>query len=477
MTRTQSGKPKDDHRGIDDEIRSAADVHRYAHLTCLTEQPRGTVGVETEWFVVDTEAVYRPVAPTRTMAALTAAVPERPFDLRDSPSAGATAGATGIPGHSTLPGGTRITFEPGGQLELSAPPLPLSDALARTAADLAGVRSMLADAGLALVGMGTDPLRPPRRHLTASRYEAMERYFRAGGGSAGVTMMCSTASIQVNLNAGTTDQWTGRFELAHALGPALVAMFAASPVLAGTATGCCSTRQAVWAEIDPTRTRPVATARRSDPATAWADYLLAARIMLVRDPLGGFAQPPTAMTFGEWVAGESPLTRPPTTTDLSYHATTVFPPVRPRGWLELRYLDAVPAGNWPVVVAVTTALLDDPHAADIAADACVPVADEWVTAALVGLGDTALHQAARTCAGAARDALGRMDADASLLAAVDAYFDNYVEPGRCPADDLTDRLAEVGPEGLLRTEIDASERCLSVTASVPAPNSAAVVAL
>ncbi len=487
-TRTQSGKPKDDHCGTDDEIRSAADVHRYAHLTCLTEQPRGTVGVETEWFVVDTESVSRPVAPTRTMAALTGVVSGSPPDLRDGPS----AGATGSPGHATLPGGTRITFEPGGQLELSAPPLPLSDALARTAADLAGVRSMLADAGLALVGMGTDPLRPPRRHLTASRYEAMERYFRAGGGSAGVTMMCSTASIQVNLNAGTTAQWAGRFELAHALGPALVAMFAASPVLAGTATGFCSTRQAVWAEIDPTRTRPVATAGRSDPATAWADYLLAARIMLVRDPHGGFRQPPTTMTFGDWVAGEGPLPRPPTTTDLSYHATTVFPPVRPRGWLELRYLDAVPAGNWPMVVAVTTALLDDPRAADIAADACVPVADEWVTAALVGLSDTALHQAARVCAGAARDALGRMDADASLLAAVDAYFDSYVEPGRCPADDLTDRLADVGPEGLLRAEIDAvggdggdgggggggaRGRYRSVTAQVSAPDSAGVVAL
>ncbi|WP_239307930.1 MULTISPECIES: ergothioneine biosynthesis glutamate--cysteine ligase EgtA [unclassified Frankia] len=484
MTRTQSGKPQEDQYGTDDAIRSAADVHRYARLTCLTDQPPGSVGIETEWFVVDTESVSRPVPPARTMAALTDAAAGSSPDHRDSPS----NGATGVPGHTTLPGGTRITFEPGGQLELSAPPLPLSDALARTAADLARIRSMLTGAGLALVGMGTDPLRPPHRHLTTSRYQAMERYFQAGGGSAGMMMMCSTASVQVNLDAGSTAQWPGRFELAHTLGPALVAMFAASPMLAGIATGYRSTRQALWSKIDRSRTRPVATAHQPDPAAAWADYLLAARVMLLRDPDGGFQQPPAATTFGEWVAGDSQLPRIPTVRDLIYHATTVFPPVRPRGWLELRYLDATPAGNWPVVVAVTTALLDDARAADIAADVCLPVAHEWATAALRGLRDAALHKAARACAGAARDALGRMGAATSLLTAVDAYFDAYVEPGRCPADDLIDRLAEVGPAGLLRAEIDrnmiennnrapGNDGCPQATTQVAEPTTTDVIAL
>jgi glutamate--cysteine ligase len=477
MTRTQSGKPgntEDDRHPTGDEIRSAADVHRYSHLNCLTDQPQGTVGIETEWFVVDTACLSRPVAPGRTMAALAGSLPTVPPDISGDPS----GGTTGTPDHTTLPSGTRITFEPGGQLELSAPPLPLSDALARTATDLAGVRSLLADSGLALIGMGTDPLRPPRRHLTTARYDVMERYFQAGGGSAGVTMMCSTASVQINLDAGSTAQWSRRFELAHALGPTLVAMFAASPVLAGTSTGCRSTRQRVWAKIDPTRTRPVATTHRSDPATAWADYLLAARVMLVQEPHSGFQQLSTTTTFGEWVAGNGPLTRPPTLTDLRYHATTVFPPVRPRGWLELRYLDAVPAGNWPVAVAVTTALLDDPRAADIAADACVPVTHMWVTAALAGLRDPALHRAARVCAGAARDALSHMEADPSLLAAVDTYVDAYVEPGRCPADDLLDRLTEAGPEGLLRTEIDRGDGYRTGTAMrMGASGAAAAVAL
>ncbi|WP_131749420.1 ergothioneine biosynthesis glutamate--cysteine ligase EgtA [Frankia sp. Cppng1_Ct_nod] len=445
MTRAQSGKSAPDPCCTDctDEIRSEADVYRYAQRTCLTNQPTGSVGIETEWLVVDVASLSRPVPPARTLAVL----------------------ADGTPEELTLPGGTRVTFEPGGQLELSAPPLPLPDALARTAADLAGVRSRLADAGLALVGMGTDPLRPARRALRASRYAAMERYFRAGGWTAGLTMMCSTASVQVNLDAGTPAQWTRRFELAHALGPVLLAMFAASPVLAGAATGWASTRQAVWAEIDPTRTGPVASSHQPDPPTAWADYLLAARVMLVRGPDGDSRLARRASTFAQWVAGDGPVVRPPSVTDLKYHATTVFPPVRPRGWLELRYLDAQPAGNWPVAVALTTVLLDDPHAADTAADACAPVARRWGAAARSGLGDTALHQAAWACAAAARDGLERMGADASLLTAVDAFIDRYVEPGRCPADDLADRLADEGPQGLLQAELDGSREHPSAAVS------------
>lgn len=32
----------------------------------------------------------------------------------------------------------------------------------------------------------------------------------------------------------------------------------------------------------------------------------------------------------------------PTLDDLAYHVTTLFPPVRPRGFLEVSYLDAQP---------------------------------------------------------------------------------------------------------------------------------------
>ncbi|MFD0664809.1 glutamate-cysteine ligase family protein [Thermocatellispora tengchongensis] len=71
-------------------------------------------------------------------------------------------------------------------------------------------------------------------------------------------------------------------------------------------------------------------------------------------------------TFADWIADPARHGRPPTLADLTYHATTLFPPVRPRGWLEIRYLDAQHPSLWPVCVAVTHALIMDDHAADTA---------------------------------------------------------------------------------------------------------------
>ena len=42
----------------------------------------------------------------------------------------------------------------------------------------------------------------------------------------------------------------------------------------------------------------------------------------------------------------------PTVDDLAYHLATLFPPVRPKGWLELRMIDAVPDPRWQVAVAL-----------------------------------------------------------------------------------------------------------------------------
>jgi len=392
-------------------VASPADVEAFAARTMLTDAAAGRVGIETEWFVVEAGVPDRPVSPGRTRAALG--------------------------GHDVgLPGGSSITFEPGGQLELSGPPAPLPEALRAMASDLADVRGRLADDGLRLAGLGADPLRAPRRLLTQGRYVAMEAFFRAAGFPAGEVMMCSTAALQVNLDAGPRAGWAERWRLAHTLGPVLSAMFASSPVLAGRRTGRVSTRQGVWAGLDPTRTAPVAGgATVRDPAGQWARYLLDARLMLIRDhPAADRCVPVLdGTTFGDWVAGAGPVRRPPTTDDLSYHASTLFPPVRPRGWLELRYLDAQSAARWPLAVTVATALLDDPTAADLARDACAAVTGHWAQASLVGLADPDLRRAATRCVTAAVEAAPRLGVSPALTAELAEFADEYVLRGRCPA--------------------------------------------
>ena len=66
----------------------------------------------------------------------------------------------------------------------------------------------------------------------------------------------------------------------------------------------------------------------------------------------------TLLRARDWVEAGHPLGFP-TADDLAYHLTTLFPPVRPKGWLELRMIDALPDPWWRVPVAVAAAWIDD----------------------------------------------------------------------------------------------------------------------
>ncbi|MFJ7076905.1 glutamate-cysteine ligase family protein [Streptomyces sp. NPDC098781] len=137
----------------------------------------------------------------------------------------------------TFPGGSRITLEPGGQLELSSrSAVSLAGCVEAMATDLTVLREAVESAGLILVGTGLDPYREPPRILDHSRYRAMEKFFDREG-PAGPVMMRSTASVQINPNDGDeSHSYSGfryRWELAHRVGPVLVAAFANSPILDG----------------------------------------------------------------------------------------------------------------------------------------------------------------------------------------------------------------------------------------------------
>ncbi|ABK74415.1 ergothioneine biosynthesis glutamate--cysteine ligase EgtA [Mycolicibacterium smegmatis] len=344
-----------------------------------------------------------------------------------------------------LPGGSRITVEPGGAVELSGPPYdgPLA-AVAALQADRAVLRAEFARRNLGLVLLGTDPLRPTRRVNPGARYSAMEQFFTASGtAEAGAAMMTATASVQVNLDAGPRDGWAERVRLAHALGPTMIAITANSPMLGGQFTGWCSTRQRVWGQLDSARCGPVLGVDGDDPASEWARYALRAPVMLVNSP---DAVPVTNwVPFADWADGRAVLGgRRPTEADLDYHLTTLFPPVRPRRWLEIRYLDSVPDALWPAAVFTLTTLLDDPVAAESAAEATRPVATAWDRAARMGLTDRHLHTAALTCVRlAAERAPAELEESMTLLM-------RSVQQRRSPADDFSDRVVARGIAAAVR---------------------------
>jgi glutamate--cysteine ligase len=344
-----------------------------------------------------------------------------------------------------LASGTTVTFEPGGQVELSTPPgADVDAACTGLEYDLALVAGPLAERGIVLIGSGIDPTPGLRRVVRSARYDAMDTYFadpRRDWPNAGRTMMCATAGLQVNLDFDArTPSPDTRWGLAHVLGPTLAASFANSPLVSGVPTGWKSYRLANWWRLDPSRTRP-AGGRRPGPE-AWAAFVMDSQVMMIRSR-GGCVPATTPLTFGEWVTAGHPLGFP-TLDDLDYHLTTLFPPVRPRGWLELRMVDSLPRPWWRVPVALATALVYDAEAGEAAAQAAWDTADLWVEASRSGLAHPGLASAARDCFRIALGALGRMGAGRATIDAVGGYLDRYVDRGRCPADEVLDHWRATG---------------------------------
>jgi glutamate--cysteine ligase len=398
------------------QLTSANSVAQHIRETCLADGPVGRIGLEVEAHCFDLADPMRRPEWTELTDTIAAVPP--------------------------LPGGSAITVEPGGAIELSGPPMddPVAAITAMTT-DRAVLRSAFGQAGLGLVLLGADPLRPAKRVNPGDRYRAMERFFTASQtGDAGAAMMTSTASIQVNLDAGPRDGWANRVRLAHALGPTMIAIAANSPLLSGQFSGWQSTRQRVWSQLDSARCGPILGVNGDDPASDWLRYALKAPVMLVHTPPENAATPVTDwVPFADWADGRVLLGgRRPTLADLDYHLTTLFPPVRPRRWLEIRYLDSVPDPLWPAVVFTLVTLLDDPVAADIAADATEAVATAWDRAAQLGLGDRRLHQAAIRCVQTAAER-APTEIEESMRQLV-----RSVEKGRCPADDFSDRAVKYG---------------------------------
>ncbi len=374
-----------------DALTSEEDVLAHIRGVCFKTGPPVKVGVELEWLLVHS-------ADPATLIPLPE-VAERLEALR-------------------LPGGSRITFEPGGQLELSSRPHEDPFTVVHDlAVDTQAVLDRLRPLDITISDRALDCLRPGVRQLDAPRYEAMEDYFAAADPVVGSQMMCCCVGLQVNLDCGQDPAAVAqRWRLLHDLGPTLIAAFANSP-----APGWRSRRQGIWQELEPLRT---AAPEGDDPVTGWTRYALRAPVMMIRGEQW-LARP--GFTFGEWLAGRTGFGQP-TIDDLDYHLTTLFPPVRPRGWFEVRYLDAQPRRWWPVPVLVLWALMSDEAGV---ADAIDPDAiDAWDRAARSGLADPALAGSAVRLVDLALLRLG--EASAPL---VGEFAERYTYRGLAPADD------------------------------------------
>lgn len=337
---------------------------------------------------------------------------------------------------AVLGAGGRVTIEPGGQVELSTAPFAsVPEALHAARADSRTLFDLVGRAGLAHETLAVDDRRPPRRILGKPRYCAMETFF-AQQGDAGTWMMTNTSSTQVNIGHDAIDP-AARWDLLHRISPILVAAFSNSPGVDSAGQRWACLRQAIWWSIDPTRTRPVPT--DPDPARAWAEYAMGAEVMFIpgcpetgTDPIAA-----PGLTLGQWITNGHEAGWP-TPEDLITHLSTLFPPVRPRGWLELRVLDALP--EWIREVAVlSVATAAQTGVRQELMDRLPRTGGLWLSAIRDGMADPCLAGLARTLFDVVGANLPAVTTDARHLAQVEEFRARYVTRGSSPGDDLPRR--------------------------------------
>jgi glutamate--cysteine ligase len=251
-----------------------------------------------------------------------------------------------------LPDGTSISFEPGGQIEISsAPHATASSVIEATRTLTERIQKNMTAAGIDLLTFGVDPyngINAVPLQLHRDRYARMTRFLESIGPS-GVRMMRQTAAIQINLERGHEPR--KRWILLNALAPYLVALFANSRNYAGAPTEYASFRAHLWRTLDNSRTGLPCDG--NEPAVRYFAFALDAKAMRSSD-----GETPW-LTFREWMRVET-LTEE----DWLFHLSTLFPEVRPKEFFEIRSADAIDTGQIAApVVFVTSIVYDDESAA------------------------------------------------------------------------------------------------------------------
>jgi glutamate--cysteine ligase len=262
-----------------------------------------------------------------------------------------------------LPDESRISFEPGGQIEISSRPHDSCSGLISSLQKTADCLSAAAgQTGIELLAVGADPfndISDVPLQLGDDRYLRMTRYMEARGGF-GVRMMRQTAALQISVEHGPDP--VARWTLLNSLAPYVIAIFANSSRYAGRDTRHASYRAHFWRELDDSRTGIPFSA--SDPASRYAEFALGAGALRTDNDRGEFHE------FRSLLA-EPKLAEE----DWQFHLSTLFPEIRPKEFFEIRSADTIQAADISAPLAFVAGLVYD-DAAAVAAQALVGVPND-----------------------------------------------------------------------------------------------------
>ena len=384
-----------------------ADVQQRFFSPLISAAPRA-IGVELELIPV-IEFTRKPALTPATTAVLSSLARTRAWTEKRNGS---------DPPSWELNDGARISFEPGGQLEISSQPHPTPITLIDATRDLVNLlRDAMEREGIELVAAGVDPyndIGAVPLQLHRPRYTGMTHYFDSIGPS-GIRMMRQTAALQINVERGEDPQ--SRWLLLNAITPVVTALFSNSPDYAGKKTNHASYRAHLWRTLDDSRTG--LPCDEDDPVRRYVDFALDAYAMR-----SGNSQYPYR-TFRELMHDEAIGME-----DWEFHLSTLFPDVRPKQYFELRSADTIEPRWLAAPVLFVTSIVYDPHSAQRAFEIVgTPNVDLLELAGIKGLAHPALRRMARALADIALDgaeSLGTQYLSRENVKTAAEYFDQVI---------------------------------------------------
>lgn len=255
---------------------------------------------------------------------------------------------------------TRITLEPGGQVELSAPPVPglfeVEKQLDTFRRELLEIKNYFP--GMTWLSVGCHPFSSvdEMAWVPKRRYELMAAYFQSKGGLAH-EMMKATATNQANFDFPDEATALAQFKAVFGITSIASVLFAHSAFSQGKPNGFTTRRIHIWNETDPDRSGLLLAFLESGKTFRdYVEYLLEMpMIFIVRNekwiPMEG-------ISFREFLKkgkGASRATR----SDFELHLSTAFPEARFKSCLEIRGMDAQPFPLIPSVAAFWKGILYD----------------------------------------------------------------------------------------------------------------------
>lgn len=247
-----------------------------------------------------------------------------------------------------LPDGGMFELEPGGQVELAAPPKErLADTQAFLRSQVARAEKNARSLGFRLAPWALAPLNAPEDNddVPKSRYRILASHLRARG-DRGRWMMKLTAATQITLDYEDEAHLAEMVRALLPILPYLTALTANAPVYGGRPNGWQTLRPGIWQRTDPDRCGlPDHLFSEGFGFRSLVDYGLSRpAVFFVRD---GQWVPGGGRTFAEILDNPGEL-GPITIADWRLHNTAIFTDLRMRGYLEIRTLDALPL---PLIMA------------------------------------------------------------------------------------------------------------------------------